>query len=48
MLGLTNAEIAERLVVSPRAVESHRAGVQRELGARTRAELPESPAKPAW
>lgn len=39
VLGLTNAEIAERLVVSPRTVESHRAGVQRKLGVRTRAEL---------
>ncbi len=39
VLGLTNAEIAERLVVSPRTVESHRAVVQRKLGVRTRAEL---------
>jgi len=39
VLGLTNAEIAERLVVSPRTVESHRAVVQRKLGMRTRAEL---------
>lgn len=37
--GLTNTEIAERLVVSPRTVESHRAVVQRKLGVRTRAEL---------
>jgi DNA-binding NarL/FixJ family response regulator len=37
--GLTNTEIGERLVVSPRTVESHRAAVQRKLGVRTRAEL---------
>ncbi|HEY1969815.1 MAG TPA: response regulator transcription factor [Pseudonocardia sp.] len=37
--GLTNPEIADRLCVSPRTVESHRAGVQRKLGVRTRAEL---------
>jgi DNA-binding NarL/FixJ family response regulator len=37
--GFTNPEIAERLCVSPRTVESHRAGVQRKLGVRTRAEL---------
>jgi DNA-binding NarL/FixJ family response regulator len=39
VLGLTNPEIADRLCVSPRTVESHRAGVQRKLGVRTRAEL---------
>lgn len=37
--GFTNPEIADRLCVSPRTVESHRAGVQRKLGVRTRAEL---------
>lgn len=37
--GLTNAEIAQRLVVSPRTVESHRASIQRKLLVRTRAEF---------
>jgi DNA-binding NarL/FixJ family response regulator len=37
--GLTNAEIADRLTVSPRTVESHRASIQRKLLIRTRAEL---------
>lgn len=37
--GLTNTEIAERLTVSPRTVESHRASIQRKLMIRTRAEL---------
>ena len=38
-LGLTNAEIAERLYVSVRTVETHRAHIQQKLDLRTRAEL---------
>ena len=38
-LGHTNAEIAERLDLSVRTVESHRARIQRKLGRSTRAEL---------
>jgi two-component system response regulator NreC len=38
-LGHTNPEIADRLVLSVRTVESHRAGVQRKTGLSTRAEL---------
>jgi two-component system response regulator NreC len=37
--GYTNAEIAERLVLSVRTVESHRAHIQRKTGRATRAEL---------
>lgn len=37
--GLTNAEIAERLYVSVRTVETHRAHIHRKLDVRTRAEL---------
>ena len=37
--GLTNTEIGEKLSVSPRTVESHRASIQRKLMVRTRAEL---------
>jgi two-component system, NarL family, response regulator NreC len=38
-LGHTNREIAERLVLSVRTVETHRARIQRRLGLGTRAEL---------
>jgi DNA-binding NarL/FixJ family response regulator len=37
--GLTNGEVAARLCVSPRTVESHRASLQRKLLVRTRADL---------
>lgn len=37
--GLTNAEIAERLYVSVRTVETHRAHIHQKLDLRTRAEL---------
>jgi len=37
--GLTNAEIAERLYVSVRTVETHRAHIHQKLNLRTRAEL---------
>ncbi len=37
--GLTNAQIAERLVVSRRTVETHRAHIQHKLGVSSRAEL---------
>jgi two-component system response regulator NreC len=38
-LGFTNPEIAEKLVLSVRTVETHRANIQRKTGASTRAEL---------
>jgi two-component system, NarL family, response regulator NreC len=38
-LGHTNAEIAERLYLSRRTIETHRAHVQRKTGRTTRAEL---------
>jgi DNA-binding NarL/FixJ family response regulator len=38
-LGHTNPEIASRLFLSPRTVESHRANIQRKLGVRSRADL---------
>jgi two-component system, NarL family, response regulator NreC len=38
-LGHTNREVAERLVLSVRTVESHRENIQRKLGVRSRAEL---------
>jgi len=37
--GLTNAEIAERIFVSVRTVETHRAHIHQKLDVRTRAEL---------
>jgi len=38
-LGYMNPEIAERLVLSVRTVETHRANIQRKTGLTTRAEL---------
>ncbi len=38
-LGHTNVEIARKLQLSPRTVETHRARIQRKLGLTTRAEL---------
>lgn len=38
-LGLTNAEIAERLYVSVRTIETHRAHIHQKLGVRSRAGL---------
>lgn len=38
-IGLTNAEIAERLIVSVRTVETHRAHIHQKLDVHTRAEL---------
>src|SRR5205809_597747 len=38
-LGYTNREVAERLVLSVRTIESHRENIQRKLGVRSRAEL---------
>jgi two-component system response regulator NreC len=38
-LGHTSAEIAAKLHLSPRTVETHRAHIHRKLGVRTRAEL---------
>ncbi|UJA21830.1 response regulator transcription factor [Thermoleophilia bacterium SCSIO 60948] len=38
-LGYTNPEIAERLVLSVRTIETHRASIQRKLGATSRSEL---------
>lgn len=38
-LGHTNAEIAEKLFISVRTVETHRAHIQQKLGASSRAEL---------
>lgn len=38
-LGYTNAEIAEKLYISVRTVETHRAHIQQKLGVSSRAEL---------
>jgi two-component system response regulator NreC len=38
-LGHTNAEVARKLAISPRTVESHRAHIQQRLGVSSRAEL---------
>ncbi|MCL2768707.1 MAG: response regulator transcription factor [Solirubrobacterales bacterium] len=38
-LGHTSVEIARKLRLSPRTIETHRAHIQRKLGVRTRAEL---------
>jgi two-component system, NarL family, response regulator NreC len=38
-LGMTNQEIADELIVSPRTVESHRAHIMTKLRASTRAEM---------
>jgi two-component system response regulator NreC len=38
-LGYTSVEVAEKLEISPRTVETHRANIHRKLGLDTRAEL---------
>jgi two-component system response regulator NreC len=38
-LGHTNSEIAKRMYISPRTVETHRASLQRKLGVSGRPEL---------
>jgi len=38
-LGFTNPEIADKLVLSVRTVETHRANIQRKTSSTTRAEL---------
>ncbi len=37
--GLTNAEVADRLSISPRTAETHRANLMRKLGLRTQTDL---------
>jgi len=37
--GLTNAEIAERLVISPRTVETHRANLMHKLNLHSQTDL---------
>lgn len=37
--GLSNAEIGERLIISPRTAETHRANLLRKLGIRTQTEI---------
>jgi DNA-binding CsgD family transcriptional regulator len=37
--GLTSAQIAEQLSISPRTAETHRANMMRKLGLRNQAEL---------
>jgi DNA-binding CsgD family transcriptional regulator len=39
VLGHTNVEIASLIFLSPRTVETHRANIQRKLGAKSRADL---------
>jgi len=38
-LGFTSVEIAQKLGLSPRTIETHRARIHRKLGLDTRAEL---------
>ncbi len=38
-LGYTTVEIARKLYLLPRMIETHRGHIQRKLGVRTRAEL---------
>jgi DNA-binding NarL/FixJ family response regulator len=37
--GLRNAEIAERLIVSPKTIDHHVSAILRKLGVRTRAQV---------
>ena len=38
-LGFTSVEVADKLNISPRTVETHRANIHRKLGLDTRAEM---------